>query len=109
MASTKLRLNPHYHYKICNHRNHFAMIHHSSFEIGNSSKTTLSEGKLALMHRYWQAANYLSGAQIYLRANALLKETLQPDHIKPRLLGHWGTCPGINLIYTHLNRLIQDY
>ena len=60
------------------------------------------------MHRYWQAANYLSGAQIYLRANALLKETLQADHIKPRLLGHWGTCPGINLIYTHLNRLIQD-
>jgi len=60
------------------------------------------------MHRYWQATNYLSGAQIYLRANALLKETLQADHIKPRLLGHWGTCPGINLIYTHLNRLIQD-
>jgi len=84
------------------------MIHHPSFETGNITKTTLSEGRLALMHRYWQAANYLSGAQIYLRANALLKETLQADHIKPRLLGHWGTCPGINLIYTHLNRLIQD-
>ena len=84
------------------------MIHHPSFETGNITKTTLSEGRLALMHRYWQATNYLSGAQIYLRANALLKETLQADHIKPRLLGHWGTCPGINLIYTHLNRLIQD-
>ncbi len=59
------------------------------------------------MHRYWLAANYLSAAQIYLKDNVLLKEPLQPRHIKPRLLGHWGTCPGLNLIYTHLNRLIK--
>ncbi|MFC0772638.1 phosphoketolase family protein [Terrimonas alba] len=69
---------------------------------------TLSKGKIALMQRYWQAANYLSAAQIYLQANPLLKEPLRPEHIKPRLLGHWGTCPGLNLIYVHLNRLIQD-
>ena len=80
---------------------------HPGIENESASKA-ISNGKLALMHRYWQAANYLSAAQIYLQTNALLKETLKPRHIKPRLLGHWGTCPGINLIYTHLNRLIQD-
>ncbi|EMI18991.1 xylulose-5-phosphate/fructose-6-phosphate phosphoketolase [Rhodopirellula maiorica SM1] len=56
--------------------------------------------------RYWQAANYLAAAQIYLRENVLLREPLKPEHIKPRLLGHWGTVPGINLVYAHLNRLI---
>jgi len=76
--------------------------------IANDITTTLSNDKLALMHRYWQAANYLSVAQIYLQANALLKEPLKPEHIKPRLMGHWGTCPGLSLIYVHLNRLIQD-
>ena len=60
------------------------------------------------MQRYWQAANYLSAAQIYLQANPLVKESLKPGHIKPRLLGHWGTCPGLNLVYLHLNRLIKD-
>src|SRR4029079_17952778 len=84
------------------------MILHPSYQNVKTSKTKINEAKLALMHRYWQRANYLSAAQIYLQDNALLKETLQADHIKPRLLGHWGTCPGINLIYTHLNRLIQD-
>ena len=84
------------------------MIHHPPFETGKTSETAISDGMLALMHRYWQAANYISAAQIYLQSNALLKEALQPDHIKPRLLGHWGTCPGINMIYTHLNRLIKD-
>lgn len=69
---------------------------------------TISNGKIALMHRYWQAANYLSAAQIYLQANPLVKEPLKPEHIKPRLLGHWGTCPGLNMLYVHLNRLIQD-
>ncbi|WP_346316174.1 phosphoketolase family protein [Chitinophaga sp. YIM B06452] len=63
--------------------------------------------ELALIHRYWQAANYLSAAQIYLGANPLLKEPLRPEHIKPRLMGHWGTCPGLNLVYVHLNRLIK--
>ncbi|HJT19408.1 MAG TPA: phosphoketolase family protein [Nitrospira sp.] len=57
--------------------------------------------------RYRRAANYLSAAQIYLRANPLLEEPLKPEHIKDRLLGHWGTAPGINLIYLHLNGLIR--
>lgn len=69
---------------------------------------SISNGQLALMQRYWQAANYLSAAQIYLQDNPLLKESLRPEHIKPRLMGHWGTCPGLNLVYLHLNRLIQD-
>jgi xylulose-5-phosphate/fructose-6-phosphate phosphoketolase len=56
---------------------------------------------------YWRAANYLSVGQIYLLANPLLRESLQPEHIKPRLLGHWGTTPGLNLVYAHLNRLIR--
>lgn len=56
---------------------------------------------------YWCAANYLAAAQIYLRDNVLLREPLQPEHFKPRLLGHWGTVPGINLVYAHLNRLIR--
>ncbi len=57
---------------------------------------------------YWTAANYLSVAQIYLKANALLQEPLKPEHVKKRLLGHFGTTPGLNFIYAHLNRLIQD-
>src|ERR1700676_3379637 len=68
----------------------------------------LSPDLLAKMHRYWQAANYLTVGQIYLQENPLLKEPLRPEHIKPRLLGHWGTSPGLSFIYVHLNRLIQD-
>ena len=60
------------------------------------------------MQRYWQAANYLTVGQIYLRENPLIQEPLQPDHIKPRLLGHWGTSPGLSFIYVHLNRLIKE-
>ncbi len=56
---------------------------------------------------YWEAANYLTAAQIYLRDNPLLREPLDPEHIKPRLLGHWGTSPGLNLIYAQLNGLIR--
>ncbi len=63
----------------------------------------------ARIHRYWQAANYLTIGQIYLGANPLLREPLTPAHIKPRLLGHWGTSPGLNLIYAHVNRLITQY
>jgi hypothetical protein len=62
----------------------------------------------AAMQRYRRAVNYLAAAQIYLKDNALLHEPLQPAHIKPRLLGHWGTAPGINLVYQHLNRLIAQ-
>src|SRR6266567_5495063 len=64
---------------------------------------------LLLMHRYWNAANYLTAGQIYLQDNPLLKEPLRPEHIKPRLLGHWGTSPGLSFIYVHVNRLIRDY
>jgi len=60
-----------------------------------------------LIDRYWAAANYLTVAQIYLAENALLREPLLAEHIKPRLLGHWGTSPGLSLIYAHLNRLIN--
>ncbi|RXK86327.1 phosphoketolase family protein [Filimonas effusa] len=67
---------------------------------------TLSPNESEQLHAYWRAANYLSAGQIYLHTNALLKEPLKSAHIKPRLLGHWGTCPGLNLVYTHLNRLI---
>ena len=63
---------------------------------------------VARMQRYWQAANYLTVGQIYLRENALLREPLQAEHIKPRLLGHWGTAPGLSFIYVHLNRLIAE-
>ena len=70
--------------------------------------STLDQTRLDLMNRYWNAANYLTVGQIYLQSNPLLKEPLQPEHIKPRLLGHWGTSPGLSFIYVHLNRLIQD-
>src|SRR5207249_11447094 len=60
------------------------------------------------MDAYWRAANYVSVGQIYLYANPLLREPLQPEHIKPRLLGHWGTSPGLSLIYAHLNRIIRE-
>jgi xylulose-5-phosphate/fructose-6-phosphate phosphoketolase len=64
--------------------------------------------ELALIDRYWRAANYLSVGQIYLLDNPLLREPLKPEHIKPRLLGHWGTTPGLNFIYAHLNRIIRN-
>ncbi len=69
----------------------------------------LSADELRKMHAYWRAANYLSVGQIYLMANALLKEPLRLEHVKPRLLGHWGTTPGLNFIYVHLNRLIKQH
>jgi xylulose-5-phosphate/fructose-6-phosphate phosphoketolase len=69
----------------------------------------LSTEELRKMQAYWRAANYLSVGQIYLYANPLLREPLKLEHIKPRLLGHWGTTPGLNFIYLHFNRLIQKY
>ncbi|MBY5786759.1 phosphoketolase family protein [Rhizobium leguminosarum] len=71
------------------------------------STAALNDAELTLIDRYWRAANYLSIGQIYLLANPLLREPLKPEHIKPRLLGHWGTTPGLNFIYAHLNRLIR--
>src|SRR6195952_4643720 len=70
---------------------------------------TLSPELLKKMNAYWHAANYLSVGQIYLYSNPLLKKPLTIEHIKPRLLGHWGTTPGLKFIYVHLNRLIKQY
>ncbi len=67
---------------------------------------SLSADELARVDGWWRAANYLSAAQIYLLANPLLREPLLLEHVKPRLLGHWGTCPGLNFVYAHLNRAI---
>ncbi|MGP4001450.1 phosphoketolase family protein [Streptomyces sp. 8N706] len=67
-----------------------------------------TDEELAALDAHWRAANYLSAGQIYLMANPLLREPLAVDHIKPRLLGHWGTAPGLNLVYTHLNRVIRN-
>ena len=69
----------------------------------------LTDAELHQLNAYWRAANYLSVGQIYLLDNPLLKEPLNPKHIKPRLLGHWGTTPGLNFIYAHLNRAINKY
>jgi xylulose-5-phosphate/fructose-6-phosphate phosphoketolase len=69
----------------------------------------LSAEELRKLHAYWRAANYLSVGQIYLMDNPLLKEPLQLKHVKPRLLGHWGTTSGQNFLYVHLNRVIKKY
>src|SRR2546429_8046559 len=76
---------------------------------GTKAPTTgvLSPEELQKMDAYWRAANYLSVGQIYLLDNPLLRQPLKREHIKPRLLGHWGTTPGLNFIYVHLNRLIK--
>ena len=69
----------------------------------------LSESELEHIHAYWRAANYLSVGQIYLRDNPLLTRPLKLEDIKPRLLGHFGTTPGLNFIYVHLNRVIRQH
>ena len=67
----------------------------------------LTDDEVTLIDAYWRAANYLSVGQIYLYDNPLLKEPLRREHVKPRLLGHWGTTPGLNFLYVHLNRVIK--
>ena len=79
-----------------------------STDIDSPTAARLSDDELALTDAYWRAANYLSVGQIYLLDNPLLRDKLSPEHVKPRLLGHWGTTPGLNLIYAHLNRIIRD-
>src|SRR5437016_8987736 len=76
-------------------------------EQGTERAGPLEPGELRLLDAWWRAANYLSVGQIYLLANPLLREPLRPEHVKPRLLGHWGTTPGLNFIYVHLNRAIK--
>lgn len=68
-----------------------------------------TEEELAGMDRYWRAANYLSACQLYLLDNPLLEKPLCEDDIKKKIVGHWGTVPGQNFIYTHLNRVIREY
>src|SRR5713226_9275464 len=70
--------------------------------------TTPSKSQIEALDAYWRAANYLTVGQIYLLDNPLLREPLRPEQIKPRLLGHWGTSPGLSLIYVHLNRLVRE-
>jgi xylulose-5-phosphate/fructose-6-phosphate phosphoketolase len=72
------------------------------------SSTQPTDEELRTLDAHWRAANYLAAGQIYLLANPLLTEPLRPEHIKPRLLGHWGTSPGLNLVHTHLNRVIKN-
>ena len=68
-----------------------------------------TEEELAAMDRYWRAANYLSACQLYLLDNPLLEKPLSEDDIKKKIVGHWGTVPGQNFIYTHLNRVIKEF
>src|SRR6202453_1905110 len=75
----------------------------------NKSDKPLSPDLLRKMNAYWRAANYLSVAQIYLYDNPLLREPLKLSHVKPLVVGHWGTTPGQNFIYVHLNRVIKKY
>src|SRR5215469_605189 len=69
----------------------------------------LDREALQKTHAYWRACNYLSLGMIYLQENPLLREPLKPEHIKNRLLGHWGASPGLAFVYVHLNRLIKKY
>src|SRR6185312_152842 len=71
--------------------------------------STVDQARLRLMDKWWRAANYLTVGQIYLQENALLREPLRAEHVKPRLLGHWGTSPGLSLLYVHVNRLIRAH
>src|SRR5512135_781387 len=73
------------------------------------SGTPLTGEELRKMHAYWRACNYMTLGMIYLQDNPLLREPLKPAHIKNRLLGHWGSSPGLSFIYIHLNRLIKKY
>ena len=75
---------------------------------GTPAAGVLPPGELARIDAWWRAANFLSVGQIYLLDNPLLREELRPEHVKPRLLGHWGTTPGLNFLYTHLNRAIRE-
>ena len=74
---------------------------------GTNVTSAAAPGRTRATDAWWRAANHLSVGQIYLLDNPLLATPLQPDHVKPRLLGHWGTTPGLNFIYAHLNRIIN--
>jgi xylulose-5-phosphate/fructose-6-phosphate phosphoketolase len=80
---------------------------HSERSVTQSMDAVLDQQELRVLDAYWRAANYLSVGQIYLLNNPLLREPLSREHIKPRLLGHWGTTPGSNFVYAHVNRVIN--
>ena len=75
--------------------------------VQSGTAARLSSEELGRIDAYWQACNYLAAGMIYLRDNPLLREPLKPEHIKNRLLGHWGSSPGLSFTYIHLNRLIK--
>ncbi|WP_369130841.1 phosphoketolase family protein [Modestobacter roseus] len=75
-------------------------------DVDGLTRSVLSDEEVSALDAWWRAANYLSVGQIYLMGNPLLREPLRPEHVKPRLLGHWGTTPGLNFLYAHLNRAI---
>jgi phosphoketolase len=84
-------------------------VNHAEDELMRArTETRVTDEELARIDAYWRATNYLAVGQIYLLDNALLREPLRPEHVKRRLLGHWGTTPGLNLLYAHLNRIIAD-
>ena len=89
--------------------NQMAVTHTPGIVKVIGSESPLSNEEQARMNAYWRAANYLSVGQIYLLANPMLREPLKIEHIKPRLLGHWGTTPGLNFIYVHMNRVIKKF
>ena len=74
----------------------------------SATETTTPAASLDVLAATRRITNYLAAAQVYLKSNALLREPLAPEHVKSRLLGHWGTCPGINLVYAHVNRLVKE-
>src|SRR3954471_723429 len=76
--------------------------------LGQFTSSRIGPDLMEKMDAWWRAANYLSAAQIYLLDNPLLKEPLRLEHLKPRLLGHWGTTPGLNFLYVHINRAIKE-
>ncbi|HEX3029186.1 MAG TPA: phosphoketolase, partial [Clostridia bacterium] len=78
-------------------------------EMKESANFQVEDTELQKIHSYWNACNYLAAGMIYLKDNALLRKPLETEHIKNRLLGHWGTSPGLSFIYVHLNRLIKKY
>src|SRR5207248_11536055 len=84
------------------------MAHYTSAQ-QNSDRKPLSNDQLNKIDAYWRAANYLTVGQIYLLNNPLLREPLKLEDVKPRLLGHWGTSPGLSFIYAHLNRIIKKH
>ncbi len=79
-----------------------------SSTVSYTDSQEVAQERLEQLHAYWRAVNYLGAAQLHLKENALLREPLAREHVKTRILGHWGTQPGLNLIYAHLNRLVQD-